>query len=144
MIGYVEAIHINIEKGKPRKSILSGKFIAGKGLKGDAYYGSKVQLVMLPLKVRQAIERSLEDGLCFSRFVETLTISFKEYEPKVNDIMIIGKVKMKIVSLGKRCFPECKIIANGNKCALAYGAVYLEILESGTIEVNDTVYLVKE
>ena len=51
---------------------------------------------------------------------------------------------MKIVSLGKRCFPECKIVASGNRCALAYGAIHLEILESGTIEVNDAVYLVEE
>lgn len=144
MIGYVEAIYINIEKGKPRKSILSGKFIAGKGLKGDAYFGSKVQLVMLPLKVRQEIEKSKEDGLCFSRFVETIMVSFKDYQPKVDDIITIGDVKMKIISLGKRCFPECKIIAVGKKCALAYGAIQLEILGSGTIEVNDTIYLVEE
>lgn len=144
LIGYVEAININVEKGKPRKSILSGKFIAGKGLLGDAYFGSKVELVMLPLNVRQEIEKSKEDGLCFNRFVETIMVSFKDYRPKVNDIMTIGGVKMKIISLGKRCFPECKIIAVGNKCALAYGAIHLEILVSGTIEVNDTIYLVEE
>ena len=141
MIGKIEAIHISISKGEPRKSIQSAQIDAGKGLLGDSHYGSKAQLIVMSKAARDEINQSDEPGLCFERFLETITIDFIAYEPIVGDMLSIGEVDLRIITVGKRCFPECEILKRGHRCVLTTAALSLEILTSGEISVGDEVIL---
>ena len=141
MIGRVKNINLSVSKGKPRVKIDRGEFVMGKGLKGDRYFGSKIEVVMLPYTSRLEVDNSKEDGLCFERFLETLSVDFNDYKAKIGDVLVIGEAEFKVVSLGKRCFPECKILQNGKTCALAKETVYLDIIKSGSISLNDEVLL---
>ncbi len=143
MIGIVKNINLSVTRGQPRVKIDQGEFIESKGLKGDSYFGSKVEVVMLPYVNRLEIENSEEDGLCFERFLETLSIDFKDHNSRIGDVFAIGTAEFRVVSLGKRCFPECKILQKGKTCALSRAAVYLDVIKSGIVSIGDAVILKK-
>lgn len=137
----MQGINLSVGKGTPRVSQESGEFVAGKGLKGDARFGDKVQLVALPYKTRIAIDKSVEPGLCFERFIETLSIDFDEYIPEVGDVLMIGSGKFLVESTGKRCFEECEILKKGYRCELSRDVIRLSIQQSTQIACGDPVYL---
>ncbi|MBN2259116.1 MAG: hypothetical protein JW702_01075 [Clostridiales bacterium] len=139
MNGRVVGILLSVNKGQPRVNIESGEFVKGKGLKGDSYFESKVEVVMLPYASRQEIKQSHEDGLCFKRFVETLSLEMNGTILLKGDIVFIGSAKFQVVSSGKRCFPECSIVQKGRVCALATGTVYLDVIQTGRVSVGDEV-----
>ncbi len=140
-IGHVQQINLNIGKGKPRVSLESAEFIAGMGLKGDVRFGDKIQLVALPYKSRKAIDESDEPGLCFERFIETLSIDFGDYIPDVGDVLLIRAGKFLVESTGKRCFAECEILKNGYKCELSRDVFHLAIQQSSRVACGDSVFL---
>ena len=137
MIGIVKNINLSVTRGKPRVKIDQGEFIKGEGLKGDSYFGSKVEVVMLPYVNRLEIENSEENGLCFERFLETLSIDFNDFKPRMGDVLTIGTAEFQVASLGKRCFPECEIVQKKKTCALSRGTVYLDVIKSGIVSIGD-------
>lgn len=141
MIGKVKQINKSMEKGKPRIAIDSGEFTIGKGLIGDSYYGSKIEVILLPYDCREKINNSLENGLCFNRFIETISIDFNDYVLGIGEILKIGTAKFKVVSKGKRCFPECELLKPKKICCLAKETIYLDVIQNGEIKVNDKVYV---
>lgn len=140
-IGTVKRIHIKHEKGQPREGIQEGRFVTGHGLEGDLYSSGKVQVVALSWAARQETDRSEEPGLCFERFVETLTLDWEDYQPSPGHHFQIGEAEFEVETIGKRCFPECRILEQGRRCALAFEAVHLGIVRTGTIAIGDVIWL---
>ncbi|MEA3422202.1 MAG: hypothetical protein U9Q80_00070 [Bacillota bacterium] len=141
MIGIVKKINLSVTRGRPRVKIDQGEFIKNEGLKGDSYFGSKVEVVMLPYANRIEVDNSKENGLCFERFLETLSIDFNDFTPKIGDVLTIGTAEFKVASLGKRCFPECEIVQKRKTCALSRGTVYLDVIKSGVVSIGNRVIL---
>lgn len=51
-----------------------------------------------------------KDGLCFKKFHADLITDDIDYSKlKENDIVSIQDKKIKIIKVGKRCFPECTL-----------------------------------
>ena len=142
----VAAIFIKEEKNSPRREIQSGIFRAGYGLEGDIYSGgdeSDRQICALRAEDRTAVEADPRDGLCFSRFTETLRIEgveLKELTPGRK--LRIGDMTAEVRKRGKRCWPDCAIVmAKENPCALRKGALFIAVLESGIVRKGDEIVL---
>jgi len=139
--GVVASIYICKDRKKPRELIEEGEFIEGFGLLGDAYSqkGNR-QVTILGVKSREEVENSEIKGLCFRRFVETIrTKDIDLYKLPKGTKLKIGDTIQEISIVGKRCFPECKIVQRGESCALSRENVFTKVLKSGKIKVGDSI-----
>ena len=148
MSGRLSKIYICKEKGKPRE--LAGIAILEKdfGLIGDCYSGSgdsNKQLVILLSKDRKDIEENYSNiGICTRRFKENLLIDDISLEEiKIGTKVRIGESTVEIKSLGKRCFAECDLVKEQSICPLKEGAIFAKVIQSGKIQVNDSVIVLK-
>jgi MOSC domain-containing protein YiiM len=139
--GTVSAIYISRAKGQPREEIPRGQFLLNHGLDGDAWSGpGDRQVLMLTKKARQDVDADTRNGLCYSRFKETLQIEELPLENfPLGTQLRAGEAVFEIAEKGKRCFPECEIIRSGSRCALKRNAVFLRVLQSGSVSVGDPV-----
>jgi MOSC domain-containing protein YiiM len=112
--------------------------LEGFGIEGDLYGGRPQRHISLLSQLnREKINSSEIKGLCSDRFKENITFS-GEIDLKINSILKIGDVKIKITETGKRCFEDCKLHREKLPCFLK-GAAFGEVLSSGTIKIGDTI-----
>lgn len=142
--GKVLGILQSREKGKARVSLDQGEFIAGKGLVGDRLFGLKPEIPVLEVEERRRLEATKEQGLCFKRFTETLTVGFTGSLPEAGDVLRIGEALFEVSSQRKRCFPECILVKEKKSCPLRAGVIYLKVKASGSVKVGSEIIKLKE
>ncbi len=143
----VTALFIKKEKDNPREEIESGLFVVGRGLEGDLYSGDvdpDRQICVLRREDREAVDADLREGLCFSRFTETLRIEGLELDDlSPGRKLRIGGMTAEVRKRGKRCWPECEIVKTKEPpCALRKGALFMAVIEAGEVRKGDKIVLV--
>jgi len=138
-IGTVLRILQSTEKGGPRKSLEQGDFVAGKGLLGDRLFDKKPEIPVLSIEDRRRLDAAVEQGLCYRRFVETLTVGFTREPPRPLDRLQVGEAVFEVSGRKKRCFPECVLIREKKECPLREGVVYLKVVQSGRVLVGQSI-----
>ena len=154
MKGIVEKISMYPEKGASGIELAEAQLIAGLGVEGDFYSkGGDRQVSILLAESRERMTAMEEEGLCFSRFRENLTIG---YETQIHhtkarrhegrnlvfmpgDCLNIGETVLEISSDRKRCFEECDLFKAGKFCPLAGMYLFAKVIKGGIIHRGDTV-----
>lgn len=137
-------IYVNREKDAAIESVAQADLDRDDGLVGD--YKSKSgdkdrQLAILLESDRKSIDENYSDkGLCTRRFRENILIKGFDLKQLVSHTKLrIGESKIKITSVGKRCFDECELIKDEKYCPLKNGTLFGKVIENGTIRVGDIV-----
>lgn len=142
--GIIKEIMISREKGSSRKSIREGFFRREFGLVGDVNSGpGDKQVVLFGVEGRDKLSDSPEEGLCFKRFVPTISTGGIElYRLPVGTRLKIGESVQEITRVGKRCYPECVLVQSKTPCVMPEEVVFTRVVQSGMARVGDGVQMV--
>ena len=106
------------------------------GIQGDKNAkGGDRQLSLLPLKIREDIDKGLVTGLCLPRFTENITYT-GDAQLVVGERYTIGEAVMEISGTRKKCFAECENVIKNKPCTLVKYVRYAKIISTGAVDVN--------
>lgn len=145
MKGKVISVNIEKQKGLKKKPVEFIETVCNKGIKNDAHYGFGHR--QISLLANESIDKMREKGLIlkFGDFAENITTEGIIWNKVViGDIFRIGEVLIRITQKGKSCHKECEIFRAVGDCIMPREGVFAEVLEEGTIHVNDKMEMVKK
>ena len=120
-----------------RKTIVDNKVSINKRFDKNNR-GESVSL--LSERVRYLIDEEELEGLCLFRFYENITISdLDAKEVSIGQRFQIGETVQEVVSIGERCFKECKLIQSGEECDFFMNIVFTKVIKSGYVKIDDEV-----
>jgi MOSC domain-containing protein YiiM len=124
---------------KSTVSLQKALLVKDAGIQGDKNArGGDRQLSLLPLKVREDIEKGIVTGLCLPRFTENITYT-GDSQLKEGERYLIGEAVIEISGTRKRCFSECENIIKNKPCILVKTVSYAKIILSGNVDENDEI-----
>ncbi|MDP8213918.1 MAG: hypothetical protein RAO92_01070 [Candidatus Euphemobacter frigidus] len=143
--GKVKEIIITRGRGSPRESIRKGFFLRDFGLAGDVHSGpGDKQVTFFGIKGREKLSESPREGLCFRRFVPTVTTEgINLYEFPAGTSLKIGDSIQEISRMRKRCYPECVLIKSKTPCVMTREVVFTRVIESGMVQVGNTIEAIR-
>lgn len=143
--GTVSALFLLREKGSGRIEIDAGRFERETGLAGDAYAGPGDRQVPVYCDAgRKRLSEGPDDGLCFARFLETLRLGeIDTLELDTGDLLSSGEAVLEVTAVRKRCFPECPIVARGERCDLARSVRFCRVERDGELRTGAAVTLLR-
>lgn len=146
MHGTVTSIHIATEYGEPVEAIRQVEAVAGQGLAGDRYYGTRRQVTLVATgeldaaAVELGAER-IDDGATR----RNITVDLPSLPRAHGTLIEIGEV---VLAVWRDCAP-CEVmetsVGPGARAALRDRAgVSATVVEGGVIQVGDEVRLTQE
>ena len=116
----------------------SAFFRAGTGMDGDFHaVGGERQISLLSAESREWMAASSEQGLCFSRFKENLTVRGIALEKiKAGNRLAVGEVILEISGILKHCHEECPLFSTGSICRLAGQSLFAKVVTGGEVRVG--------
>jgi MOSC domain-containing protein YiiM len=148
MNGIIERIKVYPVKGEAGKEMPEARLIENLGLDGDRHAkGGERQISLLLSECRDQISTQNEQGLCFSRFRENISIRFLDPAAIKPGIRLEAgeaeqQVVLEITGETKHCHEECALYETGKFCPLSGLNLFAKVLKSGVIRVGDGVALI--
>ena len=144
-LGSVKEIMISRGKGIPREPLREGFFQRDFGLAGDAHSGpGDKQVTLFGIEGRERLSESPREGLCFRRFVPTVTTEgINLYEFPAGTSLKIGDSIQEISRVGKRCYPECVLVKSKTPCVMGREVVFTRVIKAGEVQVGDTIEVIR-
>ncbi len=141
--GCVSHLQIFAEKRQPGETKKTVIFEKGVGIQGDRHAdGGNRQVSILLSGIRDWMHAQEEPGLCFTRYKENLEISgLNGAQFQKGTHLYIGEAELEITFV-KRCFQECRYLAERKDCLLLHGAFYARVIKSGEVSVGDNVIII--
>lgn len=138
-VGEVVAIYIQNKKGDPYRLMKEGIFEKDKGLLGDVHStGGRRQVSIFSTEGRKEILSLNIKGLCAKRFHENIRVkNLDTSNLTIGSKIVIGETIQEITEIGKRCFPECKIVKEGKNCALSTQVIFTKVIKGGKVKIGD-------
>ena len=134
-------VALTIKKGSERTQVDSIQVSPSEGIIGDDNARDKEKWVsILDMNSRRFIEENKGKGLCYGRFVESITVS----EPTNLDtgkILKSDEVQMLVSDRRKKCFKECNLNRDSEPCPLRDNARYLDVRSGGTLKKGATILI---
>lgn len=117
-------------------SLEKALLIEGEGIDKDKNAkGGQRQISLLPLDVREKIDKGQVSGLCIKRYIENITYTGG---PLVKGgTYKIGQAEILVSRENKSCFPECVNIIDNFYCPLVENANFAKIIKTGLVSLND-------
>jgi len=148
MKGTIERVKVYAVKGDAGREIPEARLIENLGLEGDRHAkGGERQISLLLSECRDQMPAQNEQGLCFSRFRENISIRFLDpaaIKPGIH--LEIGEARrqavLEITGETKRCHEECALYEAGRPCSLAGLNLFAKVLKSGVIRVGDVAMVI--
>jgi MOSC domain-containing protein YiiM len=138
MNGIIERIRIYPAKGSAGTELAEGRLIENFGLEGDFHAEeSEKQVSLLSAQIRETADQK-NNGLCFSRFQENLTVRCRELFGPGNRL-VAGEAVLEITADLKHCHKECNLYKAGKRCSLAGMNLFARVLKSGIVRIGDTI-----
>ncbi len=107
------------------------------GLVGDRFaVGGEHQISLLDFDISNAIKEL--DGLCTKKFIGNfLTVGLDYKSLEVGQRLKVGNAEIEIVERGKKCYPDCPLIAANRQCDLPRSCAFAKIVKGGTVKVGN-------
>ncbi len=140
--GSVQSIHITAATGEPPASVKEANLVAGKGLTGDRYYGTKPdsQATLIEAEAIDALEADHGLKLAYGdarRNIVTRGVALAEL---VDREFQVGAVRLRGVRLSEPCAHLAELTDQRVLKGLMHRAgIKVEILNDGVIQVGDSV-----
>lgn len=142
--GSVRALYVFRERGSPGEPVEEAVFISGLGMEGDRHaQGGRRQVTLLSAEVRDWMDRQPQPGLCFRRYKANIeTEGLDTAGLTAGTVLTAGTAAFLVPEAGKECFPECPLFRKGEKCRLSSGGIFLEVIRTGKVSVEDGIGIV--
>ncbi len=122
-------------KGSIRPKVESLEMITGHGIKDDKFAGKDTnRSVMVVGKIAYDIAKENDVDIEFGSLGENIVLDFDPHDLRVNDIIQIGEVKLKLTEMCTICSHLCVHDKKLPKLVAKHRGVYCEILNDGIIK----------
>ena len=142
--GKVISVNISDNKGEKKHNIEACRLVEGHGLDKDAHAGPWHRQVSL-LAV-ESIEKIRKMGLDVKPgdFAENLTTEGIELPtlPIGTELLVGGKVLMKVTQIGKECHARCAIFQQVGDCVMPTEGIFTEVVTGGDVKPGDEIEVV--
>ena len=143
MNGTIVRIKIYPVKGEAGREVPEARLIENLGLEGDRHAKGGERQISL-LCTESVAPNQNEQGLCFSRFKENLSItSLEPAAIKPGARLQAGEAVLQITGETKHCHEECGLYEAGKLCSLAGLNLFAKVAQSGVIRVGDVVAVIR-
>lgn len=138
---FVVSLNISKTKGVIKKPVEKIEFTKN-GIKGDAHAGKwNRQVSLLASESISEFQNKLKREIAFGEFAENITtknIDLKYVNPL--DVLQIGKTKLIVTQLGKKCQGKnCTIFQEVGDCIMPAEGVFAKVKKKGEVKTNDEV-----
>jgi len=143
--GKIISVNISDKKGVSKRPVPGAVLIKDFGMEGDAHSGSVRQVSLMGWedveiwKNKKAKSIEIKPG----DFAENITTAGIDWSNvKIGDEIIIGgKIKLKITRIGKECHSNCKIKDLVGDCIMPKKGIFANVVEGGKIQQGDSIEL---
>lgn len=142
MCGRIVAVCKSEQKGVKKQNVGSGRFIAGRGLEGDAHAGDwHRQISLLAMESIQKM-RDLGADVKPGDFAENLTTRGMDLLAlPVGSKLKAGESLLEVTQIGKECHSHCEIYRQVGKCIMPTEGIFARVLSGGPVAVDDEISL---
>jgi hypothetical protein len=107
------------------------------GMEGVKRKNPDIPVSLMSLSAQQAVDQAELRGLCYERFRADITIECEKM-PVKGTIIKASELTLRIMSQGKRCWPECKLLQEKLPCPLIDGVRYAWVETPGILCLNES------
>ena len=136
--GIVKAVCVSGVRGVQKRNADSVRFLAGRGLEGDAHAGDWHRQVSLLSYDKIQRFNELGAGVSHGDFGENLVVAGIDFRClPVGTRLICGECILEITQIGKVCHTHCQIYRKMGDCIMPREGVFARVVKDGTISVGD-------
>lgn len=141
MKGKIVKINIFQKKGMPPLDVLQADCTLDCGLSsGKEEHKKDRQVTIIDNRYLTAVQEDAIKGLCYSRYKANLiTENFDTALLNPQDILLCGDVVFQVTGAEKKCFSECPLIQNKQRCPLKKSAKFLQTKQGGILSVQQII-----
>lgn len=144
MAGQVISLNISQKKGQKKTPVGSFELVEGKGVAGDAHFGSERQVSFLPL---ESVQKMQAEGLKVKSgsFAENITVEGIDFKEVVciGSRLKLGEAVVEITDIGKNCHAPCAIYRQAGYCVMPEDGVFAKIIKGGKVKQGDSCVILK-
>ncbi|UCE66379.1 MAG: MOSC domain-containing protein [Candidatus Zixiibacteriota bacterium] len=136
-------LSISSNKGERKENVSSVKVVAGKGIEGDAHFGSERPVSLLPYESFSKLdgEQIQIDPGDFAENITTRGLDFSRLT--IGSRIALGEaVILEVIQIGKECHNECVIKQTVGDCIMPREGVFARPLLSGRLREGDPVKII--
>lgn len=135
----VESVNIAAAKGVQKHEVPEIVLQENFGIEGDAHAGVWHRQVSLlageAIDVMKAKGFALTPG-AFGENIVTRGVDWSR--AKVDEIIVIGTVKLQITQIGKECHSRCAIYYAAGECIMPSQGIFAKVLKGGKINAQNS------
>lgn len=135
----VESVNIAAAKGVQKHEVPEIVLQENFGIEGDAHAGAWHRQVSLlageAIDVMKAKGFALTPG-AFGENIVTRGVDWSR--AKVDEIIVIGTVKLQITQIGKECHSRCAIYYAAGECIMPSQGIFAKVLKGGKINAQNS------
>jgi MOSC domain-containing protein YiiM len=135
----VESVNIAAAKGVQKHEVPEIVLRENYGIDGDAHAG--VWHRQVSLLAGEAIDAMKAKGLLLApgAFGENIITRGVDWSrAKVDEIIVIGAVKLQITQIGKECHSRCAIYYAAGECIMPSQGIFAKVLKGGKINAQSS------
>ena len=137
-------ISISSYKGDKKENVPSVKVIAGKGIEGDAHFGSERPMSLLPYESFSKLDKGqiqIDPG-DFAENITTRGLNFSKLA--IGSKIALGDtVILEVMQIGKECHNDCVIKQTVGDCIMPREGVFARPLKGGMLREGDRVKIIQ-
>ena len=140
MFGIVKAVCVSELRGVPKHNVSGARFIAGRGIEGDAHAGDWHRQVSLLSYDKILRFNDLGAGVSHGDFGENLVVEGLDFRSlPVGALLRCGTALLEITQIGKECHTHCHIYKKMGDCIMPREGCFARVLCSGVISEGDRI-----
>jgi MOSC domain-containing protein YiiM len=140
---HIYKLSVSLHKGDKKENVAMVKIIAGKGIEGDAHFGSERPVSLLPYESFSKLDHSqiqIDPG-DFAENITTRNLDFSNITIG-SRIALGGTVILEVTQIGKECHDDCIIKETVGDCIMPREGVFAVPLKGGSLSEGDPVKIV--
>ena len=140
--GTVKAICISTVRGVQKDSVDTAQIQAGYGILADAHGGDWHRQISLLSHDKIEQFRQLGADVVPGAFGENLVVEGIDFSLlPIGTQLACGSALLEVTQIGKECHHRCAIYHKMGDCIMPREGVFAKVLESGSISVGDTMWV---
>jgi MOSC domain-containing protein YiiM len=142
-ISSIYRLSVSSRQGEKKENVSAVLVVAGKGIEGDAHFGSERPVSLLPYESFSKIDSALirVDPGDFAENITTRNLDFSSLSVG-SKIAIGGTVVLEIIQIGKVCHDGCIIKQTAGDCIMPREGVFATPLEGGLLREGDAIKII--
>lgn len=140
---HIYKLSVSSLKGERKENVPSVKIVTGKGIEGDAHFGSERPVSLLPFESFSKLDKGriqIHPG-DFAENITTRNLDFS-YMAVGSKIALGNSVILEVIQIGKECHNDCIIKQTVGDCIMPREGIFARPISGGILREGDSVKII--